>query len=422
MSNNSKDNSNKSLLFVDNNGNNDDKNNDSKVFINRPSLGLKLWGPLVPAADNRKGLWTLLSIQTVVGVYAFYRFHKLSTTIRVSTKFSNVNNYYNLPPTLNRFTNPQTTAMSTRFQSGKSLSWKRVGALLTGVVILSQSCLEYCRLMLLPFDPWYDEAKLMRDKKFFNDIIKFYYYKDDKNIDSIKIVKIVDPTSDVNTNQINKNDNRNTGDELDDDDDGDVNRGSLGSARREHLQTRSLNATELRQSMAMLKAQREQANPVIKWFGPIDYKPMSFGQYLDLLEYYLSMKENLEINKYNNMNNNTNSILNNAIIIRPDWEDEYSELCKRNQNWREHVLKHSYILPNANTVDYSNSNDGNVELPNIPTKALARNIIIDPAMKSKDNLDLDEIWTLHDPWMNLALDTSLSIKFIPTSVNKENNE
>lgn len=416
MSNNSEDNSNKSLLFGEKNDDNGGTNNDLKVFVNRPSLGLKLWGPLVPAADNRKGLWTLLSIQTVIGVYAFYRFHKLSTSLRVPTKFANVNN---LPPSLNRFTNPQTTTTSVRFQSGKPPTWRKIGALLTGVILLSQSCLEYCRLMLLPFDPWYDEAKLMRDKKFFNDIIKFYYYKDDKSIDSIKIVKIIDSASDIETNQVNKNKNRNTEDESgnNNDNDDDDDRSSLRSARREHLQTRSLNATELRQSMAILKAQREQANPVIKWFGPIDYKPMSFGQYLDLLEYYLSMKENLEINRSNNMNNKNNSILSNAILIRPGWEEEYLELCERNQNWRENILKHPYILPKISTL-----NDEKAELPNIPTKALARNIIIDPAMKSKDNLDLDEIWTLHDPWMNLALDTSLSIKFIPTSINKEDNE
>ena len=117
------------------------------------------------------------------------------------------------------------------------------------------------------------------------------------------------------------------------------------------------------------------------------------------------------------MNNKNNSILSNAILIRPGWEEEYLELCERNQNWRENILKHPYILPKISTL-----NDEKAELPNIPTKALARNIIIDPAMKSKDNLDLDEIWTLHDPWMNLALDTSLSIKFIPTSINKEDNE
>lgn len=419
MSNNSKDNSNNNLLFGDSNGNNDDKNSDSKVFITRPSLGLKLWGPLVPAADNRKGLWTLLSIQTAIGVYAFYRFHKLSTTSRMSVKFSNNSSYYNLPPSLNRFANPQTTVMATRFQFSRYLAWRKIGALLTGVVLLSQSCLEYCRLMLLPFDPWYDEAKLMRDKKFFNDIIRFYYYKDDKSIDSIKIVKIVNSSSDIKTNQINKNGNRNTEDMSRDDDN---DRNSLGSEERENIQTKALNATELRQSMAILKAQKEQANPVIKWFGPIDYKPMSFGKYLDLLEYYLSMRENLEINRHNNIGNKNNSILSNAILIRPGWEEEYTELCKKNQNWREHLLKHSHSLSKINVVDYSNSNNENSESSSIPTKALARNIIIDPAMKSKENLDLDEIWTLHDPWINLALDTSLSIKFIPTSIKKENDE
>ena len=406
MSNNSNHNPDKGPVI----NNNNDRNNELKVFTNRPSLGLKLWGPLVPAADNRRGLWTLLSIQTVVGVYAFYRFHKLSTTLRVLNKFNNINRYYNLPPSLNRFTSPQ-TALATRFRSNKALAWRKVGALLTGVVLLSQSCLEYCRLMLLPFDPWYDEAKLMRDKKFFNDIVKFYYTKDDKSMDSIKIVKMVASTSDNGNDSNEENGDRNTEDSTGNNNNNN-DRDSLEINKKEHVRTRSLNADERRQSMAILKAQKEQANPVIKWFGPIDYKPMSFGQYLDLLEYYLSMRENLEIGRSNS----------NAILIRPDWEEKYLKLCKRNQNWRDQIIKHPYMLPKSNAVDPSNSTNGNLESLTLPTKLSARNIFIDSAIESNDKLDLDEIWTLYDPWMNLALDTSLSIKFIPTSVNTENNE
>ena len=205
----------------------------------------------------------------------------------------------------------------------------------------------------------------MRDKKkFFNDIIKFYYTHDDKSMVSIKIVKIVDSTPNNGSNSNEENGDRNTEDSTGSNNN---DRDSLGMNKKEHEQARSLNADERRQSMAILKAQMEQANPVNKWFGSIDYKPMSFGQYLDLLEYYLSMRDNLESSRSNS----------NTILLQPDWEEKYLKLCKRNQNWRDQIIKYPYMLLKTNAVDPSNSKDGNLESLITPAKISVRNIFID---------------------------------------------
>ena len=55
----------------------DKDDNDIKKFYIRPSLGLKLWGPLVPAPDNLPGLYTLITIQSAVGFFALWRLRRL---------------------------------------------------------------------------------------------------------------------------------------------------------------------------------------------------------------------------------------------------------------------------------------------------------------------------------------------------------
>lgn len=352
----------------------EDSNIGSKKFANRPSLGLKMWGPLVPAADNRKGLWTLWTIQTGIGLYSLYRFRKLHLNqIRTSMLTSTTGSMVNAP-SLNRFTKQPFTSTS------KFIKWQKIGLLLLGMGLLSQSSLEYCRLKLLPFDPWYDEARLVRDKKFFNDIIKFYY-KDDHSLDYINV------SNQTDTSSPNKDD-------------------STVDTHTPHThQLTKLTTMEWRQSIAIIKAQKEQLNPAIKWFGPIDYKPMSFGQYLDQLEYYLSMKEIWQAN--------------NMVIIRPGLKEDYESLCNKNKEWRQQIINGSSLLPkgNFNEMETDKSNE-----PLSTSGIQNRSITIDPMIQSKDSIDLNEIWTLHDPWMKLALDTALSIKFIPTSNNPEKKD
>lgn len=370
-----------------------DKPITSPQFYNRPSLGLKLWGPLVPAADNRTGLWTLWSIQTVLGIYALYRFRKLSIKPpQPSPLTSTTTTYHGLPASLNRFANQPTISQT------KTLKWRRGIALIIGVGILSQSSLEWCRLKLLPYDPWLDEARIMRDKKFFNDIIKFYYNDDQSSTDSIKIVKVESTTPSSSSSTHTSNEESNSTSNI--------------PSNPHHVHKR-LTAMEWRQSIAIIRAQKEQNNPVIKWFGPIEYQPMSFGKYLDALEYYLSMKEIWQAN--------------DTILIRPSLKEDYQTLCNKNNSWRNQIIKGQILLSKSRNVNMeppltASTNATTTSEAENSSRIHNRNITIDPMMESKDTIDLNEIWTLQDPWMNLALDTSLSIKFIPTSITRDKSE
>jgi hypothetical protein len=96
------------------------------TFYQRPSFGLKIWGPLVPAADNLTALYSLTAFQTLIGITMF-------RTVRLRWK-------------------------DTSF-------WGRltkVANVTAGTYVLFNSGLEASRL-LLPYDPWYDEAKRARE-------------------------------------------------------------------------------------------------------------------------------------------------------------------------------------------------------------------------------------------------------------------
>ncbi|KAH3678218.1 hypothetical protein WICMUC_001647 [Wickerhamomyces mucosus] len=101
-----------------------DGNEKSFTFYTRPSIGLKIWGPLVPAADNLPAIGILLGIQTVMGSMMIRNLRK---QWRTSSIFSKVVN---------------------------------AGA---GTYLLYKAGLEIPRF-ILPYDPWYDEAKSARDK------------------------------------------------------------------------------------------------------------------------------------------------------------------------------------------------------------------------------------------------------------------
>lgn len=95
------------------------------VFYSRPSVGLKIWGPLVPASDYLPGLYTLTALQMLIGF----------------TMIKNVRNIWHVRTPFAR--------------ASKFLS--TVGS---GYLIFN-SGLEVSRLTL-PYDPWYEEAKQAR--------------------------------------------------------------------------------------------------------------------------------------------------------------------------------------------------------------------------------------------------------------------
>lgn len=367
----------------------EDTEDDLNKFYVRPSIGLRLWGPLVPASDNKAGLWTLIGIQSAVGLLCMYRIKRLRTSLKTVRK--DIADF----PSLNRFstthgelvvspaiTPVQATSLSVKngvqkasysgtafgassfFKTsnqgsksggefGRFSTFRQVIYLLTGTLLLSQSLLEICRLKLLKYDPWCEEAKSVRDKKFFNDIIRFYH----EGIDPTK-VRVKDASS------------------------GNV---------------MPTNIPEVKQSVALVRAQSEAENPIIKWYGPLEYKPMSFSEYLDKLEYHLDMlvflqeKRKLKRGSAEVMQKITHS------------STEVEELTSKNRELR----RKTYEL-------VSNAPKGSIPRTDRALTYPTRGILMDADCKSPEDFDLQEIWKLYDPWMSLALDTSLSIKFLPT--------
>lgn len=378
------------------NENENDKKDDPKDDINkfyvRPSLGLRLWGPLVPASDNKVGLWSLIGIQSAVGIFCMYRIRKLRGSLNTVRKniadipslnrFSTTQGELVMPPPSLTGTAPTTftaghgvqkasyggTAFggassffkSSSEENGKSgfkfasfMTFKQVIYLLTGTLLLSQSLLEACRLTILKYDPWAEEAKSVRDKKFFNDIIKFYH----EGIDPTK-VRVKDASS------------------------GNV---------------MPTNIPEVKQSVALVRAQAEAENPVIKWYGPLEYKPMSFSEYLDKLEYHLEMIVFLQENR--KAKETAMEIMHKITYSATEVE----ELVKKNVENR----KKAYEL-------VTNAHKGSIPLSDKVQTYPMRGVLMETENQSPEDFDLEEMWNLYDPWMNLALDTSLSIKFLPT--------
>lgn len=393
-------------------------------FYIRPSLGLKLWGPLVPASDNRKGLWTLVGIQTVMGLFCIHRFRKLVNysliTAANKTKQQSFNTVKNIAdiPTLNRFSTTHKVLVINNSQIGETplqttqpiannnnnnsnsdqsssssrgtrfATFKKIFYLISGTALLSQSMLEFCRLKVLKYDPWYEEARTARDKKFFNDIVQFYHEGIDPNEVKVKDV--------VNGNIM------------------------------------STNIPEVRQSVALVRAQAESQNPIIKWYGPIEFQPMTLSEYLDQMEYYLEMSDLLiKKKKYKKLNKKSDNPLDNGkgpvslLSLISHTDEEYEQIKSLNKQIRDDVLNNSNtkiesveskeepISANSGETppvpEYQRSNPSNSNLT-FPM----RGILLDTNLQEPRQIDLNEVWSLYDPWMNLGLETSLSIKFIPT--------
>ncbi|CAB4253339.1 similar to Saccharomyces cerevisiae YCL044C MGR1 Subunit of the mitochondrial (mt) i-AAA protease supercomplex, which degrades misfolded mitochondrial proteins [Maudiozyma barnettii] len=402
---------------------NDDDDNDvsksaketpqkTERFYIRPSLGLKLWGPFVPASDNRKGLWTLVGVQTALGLLCFYRFRKLvnRSLITAANKakpegkvFNTVKNIADIP-TLNRFStthkvlvmNNVPVAQKTATNGGTNGKsrfnmLRKVLYLISGTALLSQSMLEFCRLKVLTYDPWYEEARTARDKKFFNDIMRFYHEGIDPNE-----VKVKDVTS-----------------------------GNIMST----------NIPEVRQSIALVRAQAESQNPIIRWYGPIEFKPMSFSDYLDQIEYYLEMNDILIKKKQFKKKSSTPADTNNSsgpvslLSLISHTEEEYQEIKKQNKKINDEILNNKLNITQPENQEVSdlepNSSATSPPVPEYqrktPTSDLTvpiRGIILDPKLTDPQQINLDEVWNFYDPWMSLGLETSLSIKFIPTVLER----
>ncbi|CCE63469.1 hypothetical protein TPHA_0E03800 [Tetrapisispora phaffii CBS 4417] len=369
-----------------------DSSNEPLKLYPRPSLGLKMWGPLVPASDNRVGLWSLVGAQTLIGLFFLRRGWTIRKNVNMRNLATGVSPAFKTDisniPTLNRFSNgPVATGTATtkpsifasiltrfikrqptgsrfgaRYGYQNQQSWQGFRSfasllyLFVGALVISQSTLEIMRLVLLKYDPWYDEAKSAREKKFFNDIVKYYH----EGIDPTKI-KVKDASS--------------------------------GTAL-------STNSPQVRQSVALVRAQAENESILTKWFGPVYFKPMSFNDFLDKLEYNLDIQDKIDDKKKSKL---ISKSIQRKLRHTPD---ELHNLKVINEENRKKTLQ---LLDLNRGIGESDHQGQKSEHP-------PRGIIMDDALTSPEEVDLGEMWYLYNPWMNLALDTSLSIKFLPTVV------
>ncbi|AET37293.1 Mgr1p Ecym_1035 [Eremothecium cymbalariae DBVPG len=334
-------------------------------FYSRPSLGLKFWGPLVPASDNRVGLWSLVTAQTLVGLFFMCKFRNLGPKVikrdisdfpslnRFSTTFGGMYVTTHLFPefggtySFHRRVGERTGF----FYSKRFANIKRVIYLTTGTVLLAQSMLEASRLTLLEYDPWEEQAKCVRDKQFFNDVVKYYH----EGVDPMRF-KVRDANSGT---------------------------------------TLSVNIPEVKQGVAVARAQANAENLVTKWLGPLDYKPLSFSDFLDKLEHNLDMYDILH-------HTNSKKIIDDTKHAS-ERKAELEFLTEINRKNRERIRTLLDSTPSHSIPLSIKLSDQGI-----------RGVTMDITYDSADDIDLREMWSLHNPWINLALDTSLSIKFLPT--------
>ncbi|RLV95974.1 Mitochondrial inner membrane i-AAA protease complex subunit MGR1 [Spathaspora sp. JA1] len=102
-----------------------------------PSVGL-IWGPLIPASDNRPALYATTGLQFLLGVAMFRHARSLLRIQPIATGL-------NTPPVMAR----------------RGPVWKAAISIVTGVGLIFGSGLELSR-MTLPYDPWYEEANHYR--------------------------------------------------------------------------------------------------------------------------------------------------------------------------------------------------------------------------------------------------------------------
>ena len=158
-----------------------------------------------------------------------------------------------------------------------------------------------------------------------------------------------------------------------------------------------------KQSVALARAQVEAQNPIIKWFGPLEYKPMSFNEYLNRMEFHLDMFEFFQNKR--NIRENSIELINSLSQSSAGLEDlsECKKLHLQNVEKRLHFLASSKDAPTPPEKRRTNT-------------MLSRGVVLPHDTNAPQDIDLDTIRSLYDPWMTLALETSLSIKFIPTTM------
>ncbi|KAL6947397.1 hypothetical protein ACO0QE_002280 [Hanseniaspora vineae] len=414
------------------NDNNKDSNSDSQglpLFVSRPSVGLRLWGPLVPASDCTWGMWTLLGVQTVIGFSLLTKFrislwkYRMGKTVTKEiadipslNRFSTTHGTIQYKPEnllkqingaapaakngLNQFGGTHTfhfIHQPTRWEKLVS-KWKnsmysrwmshsmRLVYLFSGSILLSLSMLEFSRLVVFDYDPWVEQMKSAREKQFYNDTSRFYREGIDPSKFEVKVQdaatgKLVDVTSDP----------------------------------------------EIRAHVAMARALMVQSSWINKWFGPLDVKPLSFKEYLDKIEQYevskLAAEEAFKL------------IDARLAMPLPEAVQHLNTFALDSENTRRKTLKllHSLpanVLPSVSAIYASNplnqGADGGKEGKNLSNSTTTKEKhnslqlqddikIFPPNCKEPEQVRVSDTWLYNDPWSKLGVETHLGVKIIPST-------
>ncbi|KAL6942691.1 hypothetical protein ACO0RG_001652 [Hanseniaspora osmophila] len=416
-----------------NNNNNNNRDNNSSaqnpmLFTSRPSVGLRLWGPLVPASDCTWGMWTLLGIQTAIGFTLLTKFrvslwkYRMGKTVTKEiadipslNRFSTTHGTIQYKPEnllkqvngtapvakngLNQFGGTHTfhfIHQPTRWEKlvGK---WKnsmysrwmshsmRLVYLFSGSILLSLSMLEFSRLVVFDYDPWVEQMKSAREKQFYNDTSRFYREGVDPSKFEVKVQdaatgKFVDVTSDP----------------------------------------------EIRAHVAMARALMVQNSWISKWFGPLEVKPLTFKEYLDKIEQYevskLAAEEAFKL------------IDARLAMPLPEAVQHLNTFALDSENTRKKTLELLHSLP-ANVLPSVSSIYANNPLNDQPDGKGAERKTLGQAPKEKHNslqlqddikifppnckepqqVRVGDTWLYNDPWSKLGVETHLGVKIIPST-------
>lgn len=248
--------------------------NNSFTFHYRPNVGLKIWGPLVPASDFLPGLYSLTAMQAIVGL----------------VMFKHVRNIWHVKTAFGRFS-------------------KFLNAF-AGSYLIFNSGLEVSRL-ILPYDPWYDEAKAAR---------------------------------------------------------------------------------------ATAKAAGQHVN---FWFGPWDFKPMSFRQWSEKVdEWVLHQEAQLEHAEQNP------NLQKSFSVANKEFHAVHMKLRELNKQRNSQILKQLQDSDSFKEILPNYQNFANIEFDRPPVTLPQENNL-------EDDLDFLQAWEMNDPWTALGQDTVYVVRFIP---------
>ena len=92
-------------------------------------------------------------------------------------------------------------------------------------------------------------------------------------------------------------------------------------------------------------------------------------------------------------------------------ESEHEDLEKKNTEIRQRICALMNSIPKHS-----------IPITSGPRQSSLKGLLFGPDVHSPDDIDLADTWSAFNPWLDLALETSLSIKFLPTVLMAEESQ